>query len=337
MDTNQTQFDIFDYLGIEISDDPEKLRKAIDALTVGSEKYKKLYSNPEFSKIRNKIYTKNTSAYLAYVQEIRNMRNQRQQELIRQQQERQRQEQIRQEQIRQQQERQRQEQIRQQQIRQQQERQRQEQIRQQQQYQQQQYQQQQYRQQQYRQPQPQYQQPYYPPQPRYQPRANTQQSAQHQTRVRNSNQQTNPAAAILAFIGAVLYGIWWAIKNAFISICAFFGFGDAPATTQLATPVIASIVEHDLYVDVVWGPVFCADYYVLHDEDGRYDDEVIDSGLKTTIYRQDYGTKTYTLTAHSNKQKYSTSNKATITVRPKYLGSPQNNQEDTYDTYNFYY
>ena len=334
MDTNQTQFDIFEYLEIEITDDPEKLRKAIDALKVGSEKYKKLYSNPEFSKIRNKIYTKNTSAYLAYVQEIRNMRNGQRQEQIRQQQERQRQEQIRQqqerqrqEQIRQQQERQRQEQIRQQQ-----ERQRQEQIRQQQ-LRQQQYQQQQYQQQQYRQPQPQYQQPYYQPQPQFQPRSNTQQSSSRQTRVKNSNQQTNPAAAILAFIGAVLYGIWWALKNAFISICAFFGFGDAPASTPLATPVIANIVEHDLYVDVTWGPVFCADYYVLHDEDDYYDDKVIDSGLRTSITRPEYGTKTYTLTAHSKKQKYSTSNKAKITVRPQYLGSPQNQQ----DTYNFYY
>ena len=196
--------------------------------------------------------------------------------------------------------------------------------------QQQQYQQQQYQQQQYRQPQPQYQQPYYQPQYRPQPQyQNTQQSAPRQTKVRNSNHQTNPAAAILAFIGAVLYGIWWALKNAFISICAFFGFGDAPATIQLATPTITSITEHDDYVVVAWGPVFCADYYELHDEEIDYDIK-IESGLTKTITRPDYGTKEYTLTAHSNKSKYTTSDRARITVRPKYLGSPP---DDNY----FYY
>ena len=337
MENNQPLFDIFEFLGIEITDNLERVQKAIDDLPAA--KMAELRKKPEFSSMRKFLYTKKASnEFLSYVQDIRDVKDPAKQEKLRQEQLRQQQEQLqqqelqRQEQLRQQQERQRQEQIRQQQ-----ERQRQEQLRQQQERQRQQQErqrqerlrQQQY-QQQYRQPQQQYQQPYYQPQYRSQPQyQNTQQSAPRQTKVRNSNHQTNPAAAILAFIGAVLYGIWWALKNAFISICAFFGFGDAPATIQLATPTITSITEHDDYVVVAWGPVFCADYYELHDEEIDYDIK-IESGLTKTITRPDYGTKEYTLTAHSNKSKYTTSDRARITVRPKYLGSPP---DDNY----FYY
>ncbi|MBQ2621770.1 MAG: fibronectin type III domain-containing protein [Thermoguttaceae bacterium] len=77
---NNSLFDIFDYLGIPVTDDPEVVRKAIDSLKVGTEKYKNLYGNPKFSQIRSKIYTKNNSAFLAYVQEIRMLRQSNQQQ-----------------------------------------------------------------------------------------------------------------------------------------------------------------------------------------------------------------------------------------------------------------
>ncbi len=79
MSSKDSLFDIFEYLGIPVTDDPEVVRKAIDSLKVGTEKYKNLYGNPKFSQIRSKIYTKNNSAFLAYVQVIRTLRQSNQQ------------------------------------------------------------------------------------------------------------------------------------------------------------------------------------------------------------------------------------------------------------------
>ena len=285
MENDQPLFDIFEFLGIEITDNLERVQKAIDDLPAA--KMAELRKKPEFSSMRKFLYTKKASnEFLTYVQDIRDLKDpakqeRKRQEQLRQQQERQRQEQLRQqqewerqrqlqeqqrqEQIRQQQERQRQEQERQrqerqrqEQIRQQQERQRQEQLRQQQLRQQQQYQQQQYQQQQYRQPAP------------------------RQTNLRTAPNQQNPSAlgkalgGVILAIGAAIWqgaqyvwecivyifsSIWSGIKYVFVSIAALLGFG-APA--HLDMPVIINTDEQLSCVEVKWEPVNHADYYVVH-------------------------------------------------------------------------
>ena len=288
MENNQPLFDIFEFLGIEITDNLERVQKAIDALPAA--KMAELRKKPEFSSMRKFLYTKKASnEFLSYVQDIRDLKDPAKQEKLRQEQLRQQQEQLqqqerqRQEQIRQQQERQRQEQIRQQQerqrqeqIRQQQERQRQEQIRQQQ--------TQQRRPVVRRQPVQQQQQRYQQPinQQQYQPRTNTQQPAPRQTNLRTAPNQQNPSAlgkalgGIILAIGAAIWqgaqyvwecivyifsSIWSGIKYVFVSIAALLGFG-APANLDM--PVIINTDEQLSRVEVKWEPVNHADYYVVH-------------------------------------------------------------------------
>ncbi|MBQ6615578.1 MAG: hypothetical protein IJH67_04330 [Thermoguttaceae bacterium] len=70
---NQIDFDIFDFLGIEVTDNLATVQKALNDLP--AKKMARLRKNPEFSKMRSFIFTKTaTPAYLEYVQNIRNLR-----------------------------------------------------------------------------------------------------------------------------------------------------------------------------------------------------------------------------------------------------------------------
>lgn len=70
---NQVDFDIFDFLGIEITDNLAAVQKALNDLP--ARKMAKLRKNPAFSKMRSFIFTKTaTPDYLEYVQNIRNLR-----------------------------------------------------------------------------------------------------------------------------------------------------------------------------------------------------------------------------------------------------------------------
>ena len=70
---NQVDFDIFDFLGIEVTDNLATVQKALNDLP--ARKMAKLRKNPAFSKMRSFLFTKTaTPAYLEYVQNIRNLR-----------------------------------------------------------------------------------------------------------------------------------------------------------------------------------------------------------------------------------------------------------------------
>ncbi len=70
---NQVDFDIFDFLGIEVTDNLATVQKALDILPAS--KMAELKKNPGFSKIRSFIFTKTaTPTFRKYVQNIRNFR-----------------------------------------------------------------------------------------------------------------------------------------------------------------------------------------------------------------------------------------------------------------------
>ncbi len=326
---NQSIFDIFDYLGIPVTDNLETVQKALDDLPAN--KMVNLHKNPEFTKMRKFLYAKKaTNEFLAYVQTIRDLRDPAKQEQLRQ-------EQLRQEQLRQVQLRQvqlRQEQLRQEQLRQEQLRQeqlRQEQLR-----------QEQLRQDQILQEQIRLQQQY----------QSSNQQQQYQSNYNSSNNQ-QPAdgcgKAIGGLIMAVGVAIWqgaqyvwqcivylfssiWAgIKYIFVSLTALLGFGPH-ITTSLDMPEIINIDNQLKYVEVQWNPVNYADYYVVHlesiysnetnrgiDESQKNEDDIIvRDKLSVVLKRDDFFNKKYTITACSDNSKYGQSLFQMVTVEPRY-------------------
>ena len=71
---NPTDFDIFEFLGIPVTDNLEVIQKALDALPAS--KMAELKKNPAFSKMRSLIFTKTATAeFREYVNLIRQGRN----------------------------------------------------------------------------------------------------------------------------------------------------------------------------------------------------------------------------------------------------------------------
>ena len=78
MPNSNSIFDIFDYLGIPVTDNLETVQKALDDLPAS--KMADLRKKPDFSQLRRLLYSKRaTPAFLEYVQNVRALRQPKQQ------------------------------------------------------------------------------------------------------------------------------------------------------------------------------------------------------------------------------------------------------------------
>ena len=78
MPNSNSIFDIFDYLGIPVTDNLETVQKALDDLPAN--KMADLRKKPDFSQLRRLLYSKRaTPAFLEYVQNVRALRQPKQQ------------------------------------------------------------------------------------------------------------------------------------------------------------------------------------------------------------------------------------------------------------------